>query len=98
MFNNFFPKIVPFMRYVEKYGTARQATDDNIIRRMRFACWITKATDTHSEYVILIAFPQQQWLRERASLLRYRYISCLVLITSVNKFLFNEYAFIVRFV
>jgi hypothetical protein len=24
---------------VEKYGTARQATDDNIIRRMRFACW-----------------------------------------------------------
>jgi hypothetical protein len=41
---------------VEKYGRARQATDDNIIRRMRFACWITKATDTHSEYVILIAF------------------------------------------
>jgi hypothetical protein len=39
---------------VEKYGTARQTTDDNIIRRMRFACWITKATDTHSEYVILI--------------------------------------------
>jgi hypothetical protein len=37
------------------------------IRRMRFACWITKATDTHSEYVILIAFPRQQWLRERAS-------------------------------
>jgi hypothetical protein len=33
---------------VEKYGAARQATDDNIILRMRFACWITKATDTHS--------------------------------------------------
>jgi hypothetical protein len=51
---------------VEKYGRATQATDDNIIRRMRFACWITKATDTQSEYVILIAFPRQQWLRERA--------------------------------
>ena len=50
---------------MEKYGTARQATHDNIIRRMRIACWITKATDTHSEYVILIAFPRQQWLRER---------------------------------
>ena len=25
--------------------------------RMRFACWVTKTTDTHSEYVILIAFP-----------------------------------------
>jgi hypothetical protein len=23
------------------------------IRRMRFACWITMARDTHSEYVIL---------------------------------------------
>jgi hypothetical protein len=51
---------------VEKYGAARQATDHNIIRRMRFACWITKATDTRSQYVILIAFPRQQWLRECA--------------------------------
>jgi len=24
--------------------------------RMRYACWITKAADTHSEYVILITF------------------------------------------
>ena len=41
---------------MEKYGRARQATDDNITLRMRFACCITKATDTtHSEYVILIA-------------------------------------------
>ena len=44
---------------VEKYGRARHATYDNIIRRMRFACWITKATDTHSEYVILMTFPRQ---------------------------------------
>jgi hypothetical protein len=58
------------MRNVEKYGGARQATDDNIIRRMRFACWVTKATDTLNIYVILIAFPRQQWFRERASMLR----------------------------
>jgi hypothetical protein len=32
------------------------------IWRMRIACWITKATDTTSEYVILSAFPLQQWL------------------------------------
>jgi hypothetical protein len=44
-------------------------TDDNKIRRMRFACWITKATDTHSEYVILIALTRQQWLRECDSML-----------------------------
>jgi hypothetical protein len=29
------------------------------IWRTNVACWITRATDTHSEYVILIAFPQQ---------------------------------------
>ena len=33
---------------------------DSIIQRMRFACWISKAPDTHSEYVILISFVQQQ--------------------------------------
>jgi hypothetical protein len=36
-------------------GSAGQATDDNIRRRVRFACWITKATDTYWECVILIA-------------------------------------------
>jgi len=36
------------------------------IGRMRIACSIPKATETHSEYVILIAFPLQQWLHERA--------------------------------
>ena len=41
---------------VEKYGRGRQATDSNIIQRMRIACWMTKATDTHSEYVVLIFF------------------------------------------
>jgi len=51
---------------VEKYGRTRQATDDNILRRMRFACWIPKVRDPHSEYVILIGFPLQQWLYERA--------------------------------
>jgi hypothetical protein len=39
---------------VEKYGTARQVTHDNIIRRMCITCWITRATDTHSEYVTLL--------------------------------------------
>jgi len=29
--------------------------------RMRNVCWISKATNTHSEYVLFIDFPQQQW-------------------------------------
>jgi hypothetical protein len=67
----FFRKSCRLWDNVEKHERARQATDDNIIRRMRFACWITKATDTPSEYVILNAFPWQQRKRERASMLRY---------------------------
>jgi hypothetical protein len=63
---------------VEKYGTAGQATDDNIILRMRFAWRTAKSTDTHSEHVTLSAFPLQQWLRERASKYVYTYIACLV--------------------
>jgi hypothetical protein len=78
MFSNFFffQKSCRLWDNVEKYGRARQATDGNIIRRMRFACWVTKATDTHSEYVILTVFQRQPWLLERASVLNvYVYIA-----------------------
>jgi hypothetical protein len=40
--------------------------------------WMPTATNTHSEYVILIDFPLQQWLHESVSMLIYRYIACLV--------------------
>jgi hypothetical protein len=67
---------------VEKYGIARQATNDNIIQGMCFACWIAKATDTQSEYV-LSAFPWQQWFHEPASMLHLliHRMSCLVIIS-----------------
>jgi hypothetical protein len=48
------------------------------IRFMRISCWILKATNAHSEYVIPTAFPQQKWLHERALTLRYTYIACPV--------------------
>ena len=41
------------------------------IWRIRIAYWIPKTTNTDSEYATLTAFPRQQWLRERASVLRY---------------------------
>jgi hypothetical protein len=47
-------------------------------RRMRIACWITKAKHTYSQYVIIIAFPLQQWLHERTSVLRYTYTASAV--------------------
>jgi len=37
--------------------------------RMRIACYIPKATNTHSQYVMLNAFPLQQWLHERDAVL-----------------------------
>jgi len=48
------------------------------IWRMRIACCITKAADTHSEYVIVV-FPHQQCLHERNSLLRRTSIVSLVM-------------------
>jgi len=64
------------MRLCEKKNCrSGQATDDSIIRSMRIASWILQATNARSECVELIAFPQQQWLYERASMLRYTYIA-----------------------
>ena len=74
MFNNVCYRFVPLM---DKYCTARQSTDDHIIWRMRFACWINKASHTNSEYVILTSSPQQQQqcFSESASTLFCMYIS-----------------------
>ena len=47
------------------------------IWRIHISCWISKATNTHSQYVLFIDFPLQQMLHERASMLRYTYIACL---------------------
>jgi hypothetical protein len=48
------------------------------IWRTHLTCWLPKATNTHSEYVILIVFPLQQWLHESASMLCYTYSARLV--------------------
>ena len=67
---------------VEKLRTARQATndtnaDDSNMLRIRFACWVTKTTGTYLEYVILVAFLQQNLLRQRTPMLHlYVYSLC----------------------
>jgi len=52
----FFWKSCRLWDNVGKCGRTRQVKEGNILRRMRLACWITKATDTHFN----IAFPRQQ--------------------------------------
>ena len=63
-------------------NTVRPGRPQTTVWRMRIACWIPEATNTHLAYVILIAFPLQQWLHERASMLRY--ITSPVLLVSLR--------------
>jgi hypothetical protein len=53
------------------------------IGRMHIACWIPKATNTHSEYVTFTANPQQQWLNKRTSMPRYTYTVRLVTVSAL---------------
>jgi hypothetical protein len=65
---SFFPKIVPFV--IVLFNVV-ESNRPRTIGRMRFACCIPTTTNTHSEYVILTAFPFQQWLHECASILTF---------------------------
>ena len=67
---------------MEKPGRGGQATDDNTIGLIRFPRWIAKATKILSEYATLVAFPRQEWLRERTSTLRYTDTACPVSISN----------------
>ena len=49
----------------KRYCRSEQASDESITPFKRIAFWITKATNTHSEYVVLIGVPLQQWLHDR---------------------------------
>ena len=62
----------------ENNGGARRAIYNKVIRRVRCACWVDKATDIHSEYIIPTVFSRQQWLRERFSVL-HLYVHCVFL-------------------
>jgi hypothetical protein len=65
-----------------------------ITRCMCIACCISKATNTHHQYVVLIALQRQQRqqrLHERVSILRYTYIASRAL------YRFNCYLVSVQF-
>jgi len=70
----FFRKSCRVRGNVEKH--CRAGRPQMTIWRMRNTCWVPKATNTHSEYVLLIDFPRQQWLPHRALMLHYT--ACLV--------------------
>jgi hypothetical protein len=71
MSNTFLQKSCHRKDDVEKYGTDGQTADNDIVRRMRFVCWVNTAIDMHLEYVIIIGFfSHLQWSRENPSMLK----------------------------
>jgi hypothetical protein len=66
---------------VEKYDRDGEATDDYIIGFMPIAWRITKATNTHSEYAILIAIPRQPCLHERHQCYFIRTLPVLIMLS-----------------
>jgi len=64
----FYPKNLAIFKIVWK-NIVERGRPHMTIWRMRFACWVTKATNTYSEYVNTCCFfSLQKWFRERASL------------------------------
>jgi hypothetical protein len=59
---------------VEKYCREGQAADESIAPLKHIAFWVSKATNTHSEYVVLIGVPLQQWFYENPPIFRYTYV------------------------
>ena len=53
---------------------------------MRISCWMPMTTSTCSVCVTLTAFPLQQWLYERISVLLYTCIACLMFSHRYNKY------------
>jgi hypothetical protein len=74
MFNNFFSEnravyVIMWKNMVQPDGP----------EKIHIACWIIKAIETLSEYIILVTFPRRQRLRERVWTLHYTHIACLVI-------------------
>jgi hypothetical protein len=57
----FFPQIVPRMDDAKKNSRADQTTGENMTRLIRITRWISKVTNPHSEYEVLLAFPQKKF-------------------------------------
>jgi len=75
MFNNIFNRDICVKMWINIVDPSRSQVT---IWRMLIACWIPTVIKAHSEFVILVGFPLQQWLNERASMLRYTYSTRIV--------------------
>ena len=56
MFSNFFRRSCGLWSNKRKHDRNRQVTDDSTTRCVHFACWVTKAVDTHFECVTVLFY------------------------------------------
>jgi hypothetical protein len=87
--NNFFFQKLCCLWYDMEYGTAREVTDDTIMRRMPFACFISTATSTLSIRNDCCFSTATTAMQTRLKIyiilylyyiyLRYRYTACLII-------------------
>jgi hypothetical protein len=76
MFNNFFSENRAVYKIIWK-NIVEPERPQVATWRMRITCCISKSTNTHPEYVTLIAFSLQQYLHEHTSMLRCGTLSVL---------------------
>jgi hypothetical protein len=88
--NNLFRKSCRLWDNVETF--CRAGRPQTTTRCMHIAVLVPKATNAHSEFVLLIAFPLQQWLNELGPVLHYPYIATLLLIIYFMHFVYFECA------
>jgi hypothetical protein len=87
LFNNIFLKVVPLMRQCKKISYSQKGHRWHIIQPMCSVCCIPRASDTHSEYVILLFHSNNDYANAPSCYI-YMYIACL----SIQAY-FSCYAF-----
>jgi len=78
-----FSNIVSFMRKCEK-NVVEPERPQTTTERKRVGYLRLHTTHTHTEYIMLTAFPLQQWLYGCACMLRFTSIACLVSVFTVG--------------
>jgi hypothetical protein len=86
MFNKIFFSENRVVYEIMRNNRAGQATDNNIKRRMRFACWIQKAT-THSEHFrVQLTSPHSTHYMHTKHTLPHKHDGLIVLFKYFNNF------------
>jgi hypothetical protein len=99
VFNISLSKIVFSRDNVQIYGRVDRRWVTQYNKAHAYYMLDTKATNTDSEYVIIIAFPLQQLWQERASVLRYTstYVACLVHIKIIALWSVTTYTLVAKY-